>query len=318
MRAIRVHQFGGPEVLKYEDVPDPQPGRGQVAVRVKAIGVNPVETYVRAGWYGPKQFPYTPGADAAGTVEAVGDGVTDVKAGDRVYTGGTLSGAYAELALCDAKQVHPLPANVTFQQGAAIGVPYATAYRAFVIRGQARAGETVLVHGASGGVGTAAIQIGRAFGSRMLGTAGSDEGLAYVREQGASAVFNHKEDGYTQKVMDFTGGAGVDMILEMLANVNLDKDLKMLAKRGRVVVIGSRGRVEIDARDTMARDTDIRGMSLNHADDAELARIHAALVAGLENGTLRPVIAQQLPLPEAAKAHDAVMQPHLGKIVLIP
>lgn len=317
MKAIRVHQFGGPEVLRYEDVPDPQPGRSQVVVRTKAVGVNPVETYIRAGWYGPKQFPYTPGADAAGVVEAVGDDVTKVKPGDRVYTAGA-PGTYAELILCDQKHVHPLPSNVTFQQGAALGVPYATAYRAFHIRGHAKPGEAVLVHGASGGVGTAAVQIGRAFGSRIIGTAGTDEGLHYVREQGAYEAFNHRDETYTQKIMDYTGGAGVDLILEMLANVNLDKDLKMLAKRGRVVVIGSRGRVEIDARDTMAREADIRGMTLSNSTDTELAGIHAALVAGLENGTLRPVVGMQLPLADAARAHEAVMASHLGKIVLIP
>src|SRR6478735_8264468 len=130
MRAIRVHQFGGPEVLQLEDLPIPTPGPGQVVVRAKAIGVNPVETYIRAGNYGPKSFPYTPGNDAAGTIESVGPGVTTFKPNDRVYVAGALSGAYAELILADAKNVHPLPNNCTFQQGAALGVPYATAYRA--------------------------------------------------------------------------------------------------------------------------------------------------------------------------------------------
>lgn len=319
MKAIRVHQFGDPGVLRCEDVRDPAPAAGQVLVRAKAVGVNPVETYIRAGWYGPKDFPYTPGADAAGVVESVGEGVTRFKPGDRVYTAGTLSGAYAELVLCDARAVHPLPANVTFQQGAALGVPYATAYRALHVRGQALPGETVLVHGASGGVGTAAVQLARAHGCRVFGTAGTEQGLLLVTEQGAHEVFDHKSPDYTQRVLESTAGAGVDLVLEMLANVNLDKDLKLLAKRGRIVVIGSRGRIEIDPRDTMARDADIRGMSLVHADDRELASIHAALTAGLENATLRPVVGKQLPLSDAPQAHREVMEsPHHGKVILIP
>ena len=153
-------------------------------------------------------------------------------------------------------------------------------------------GETVLVHGASGGVGIAAVQLARARGLRVLGTAGTERGCELVREQGAHDVFDHRAPDYLARIMDATSGRGVDVILEMLANVNLGKDLTILAPRGRVVVIGNRGRVEIDARDTMSRDADIRGMVLPNTPPAEMASIHAALVAGLENGTLRPVSAR--------------------------
>ena len=154
MKAIRVHEFGGPEVMKLEDVPDLTPAPGQVVVSVKAVGVNPVDTYVRSGAYAAKPLlPYTPGMDAAGTVEAVGEGVESVKVQERVYVAGTLSGAYAEQALCDASQVHRLPERVSFAQGAGVNVPYATAYRALYNRAHGQPGETVLVHGASGGVG---------------------------------------------------------------------------------------------------------------------------------------------------------------------
>jgi NADPH2:quinone reductase len=319
MKTIRVHQFGGPEVLKLEEVPDPKPAAGQVLVRVKAIGVNPVETYVCSGKYGPKEFPYTPGADCAGDVEAIGEGVKKFKIGDRVYVAGTISGSYAELALCWEKKVHPLPEHVSFEQGAAIGVPYGTAYRAMFIRGDAKAAETVLVHGASGGVGIASVQLARAFGMNIIGTAGTDEGLKLVREQGAQHVVNHRQEKYTDQIMALTEGRGVDLIMEMLANENLGKDLPMLAKRGRVVVIGNRGNVEINPRDTMTRDADIRGMSLMHADDRELEQIHSALVAGLENKSLRPVIGKKFKLDEAAKAHVAILESGAyGKIVLIP
>jgi len=188
MKAIRVDQFGEPDVLRLADLPVPQPAVGQVLVRVFAVGVNPVETYIRSGNYARKPaLPYTPGSDAAGIVEVVGNEVTAFKQGDRVYTDGSLTGSYAEFALCDLSQVHPLPANISFSQGAALGVPYATAYRALFQRGQARAGESVLVHGASGGVGIAAVQLARAHGMNVLGTAGTERGLQLVLEQGATS-----------------------------------------------------------------------------------------------------------------------------------
>ncbi|HZN67955.1 MAG TPA: NADPH:quinone reductase [Tepidisphaeraceae bacterium] len=319
MKAIRVHAFGGPEVLKLEDVTDPRPGPGQVVVTVKAAGVNPVETYIRSGRYGPRQFPFTPGSDAGGIVEAVGDGVSRFKTGDRVYLSGSLSGTYAQKALCTETQVHPLPPHVTYAQGAAMGIPYATAYRALFHRAQARAGETVLVHGASGGVGTAAVQMARAAGLTVLGTGGTDRGRALVTEQGAHHVLDHRAGDYTGRILELTGGRGVDVVIEMLANVNLDKSLNLLAKHGRLVVVGSRGRIEIDPRDTMRRDADIRGMTLFNSSEEDLRQIHAALVAGLENRTLRPIVGKELPLAEAARAHEAVMESGAyGKIALVP
>ena len=319
MKAIRVKEFGGPEVMKLVEVPMPQPGPGEVLVRIHAAGVNPVETYIRAGTYPRKPaLPFTPGNDGAGVIEQAGPDVK-LEPGGRVYTAGSISGTYAEYALCQAAQVHPLPANASFAQGAAMGTPYATAYRGLFQRGQAKSGETVLVHGASGGVGTAAVQLGRARGLRMFGTAGTERGRELVREQGAESVFDHRAPDYLAQIMDATAGRGVDVILEMLANVNLGKDLTILAARGRVVVVGSRGRVEIDPRDTMSRDADIRGMVLPNTPAAEMADIHAALVAGLEDGTLRPVIGKELRLAEAPEAHRAVMEPGaFGKIVLVP
>jgi NADPH2:quinone reductase len=320
MKAIRVREFGGPDVLRIEEVATPHVGPGQVLVRMHAIGVNPVETYIRAGTYARlPELPYTPGNDGAGVVEEIGDSVTEFKPGDRVYTAGSISGTYAEFALCGMEQAHPLPARVSFAQGAAMGTPYATAYRALFQRADAKPGETVLVHGASGGVGTAAVQLARARGLRVLGTAGSDEGLKLTRDQGAHEVFDHRASERFEKIMQATAGHGVDVIVEMLANVNLGKDLTVLAKSGRVVVIGSRGSVEINPRDTMQREADVRGMILPNTPPTELASIHAALVAGLENGTLRPVIGKEFPLAEAAQAHRAVMEPgSFGKIVLVP
>ena len=251
-------------------------------------------------------------------VEQVGADVNEFKPGDRVYTAGSISGTYAEFALCKAEQVYPLPANVSFAQGAAMGTPYATAYRGLFQRADAKPGETVLVHGASGGVGTAAVQLARARGLRVFGTAGGDEGRKLAREQGAHEVFDHRAPDHFEQIMKATDGRGVDVIVEMLANVNLGRDLTILAKRGRVVIIGSRGRVEIDPRDAMQRDVDLRGMVMPNTPPADLASIHAALVAGLENGTLRPVIGKEFSLAKAPQAQRAVMEPGaFGKIVLV-
>ena len=319
MRAIVVREFGGPEVMKLEDVPAPSPGAGQILIRVRAVGVNPVDTYIRSGTYARKpNLPYTPHADIAGTVEAVGTGVSRVKPADRVYAYMTDAGG-AELALAEEWQVQRLPERATFQQGAAMGVPYGTAWRALLIKAKARPGETVLVHGASGGVGSAAVQIARAQGMRVIGTAGTDEGLRLVREQGAHHALNHRDADYLKQIPALTGGRGVDVILEMLANVNLDRDLEIIAPRGRVAVIGNRGRVEIDPRKMMGKDGTIVGMTLFNTTREEFAEIHAGLVAGLENGTLNPVIGRELPLDQAPQAHLAVMEPGaFGKIVLIP
>lgn len=318
MQAIRVREFGDPEVMKVEEAPDLQAGEDQIVVDIKAAGVNPVDTYIRAGTYAVKpDLPYTPGMDAAGVVSAVGSGISHVKSGDRVYVAGSLTGCYASQALCTAAQVHPLPDNISFSQGAGVYVPFATAYRGLFQRANGLAGETVLVHGASGGVGTAAVQLARAAGMTVIGTAGSDRGKALVAEQGAHHAVSHRDADYTQQIMDITGGKGVDVILEMLADVNLDKDLNMLAHGGRVVVIGNRGTIEINPRDAMARDAAILGMVLLLAPPEDIARIHAGLYAGLENGSLSPVVGQELPLADAPRAHVAVMEPGAyGKIVL--
>lgn len=319
MKAIVVHAFGGPEELKLEEIPTPKPAAGQVLVRVRAAGVNPYDTYMRAGTYAVKPpLPYTPGSDAAGTVEAVGEGVKEVKPGDRVYTAKTLTGAYAEYALAMENQVHSLPAKVSFAQGAGVFVPYATAYFALHNSAQAHASETVLIHGASGGVGTAAAQMARAMGLTVFGTAGTAKGLDLVLREGAHRIFDHSKPSYTDEIMKATDGLGVDIVLEMLANVNLSADLKMLAPNGRVIVIGNRGEITINPRDIMLRRAVVRGFALWAVTEAELAVIFAGIAAGLEDGSLRPVVAKELPLKDAPQAHLDVLAPGAsGKIVLI-
>lgn len=312
MKAIRVHALGAPDVMKIEEVPDPKPAAGQVVVRVKAAGVNPSDTYTRSGISPIKPaLPYTPGSDGAGVVEAIGEGVTNVAVGDRVYLARSLSGTYAELVLATTAQVHTLPERVSFAQGAGVFVPYATAYRALRQIARAQSGETVLVHGASGGVGVAAVQFARAMGLRVIGTAGSDAGRELVKRMGAHVVLDHHDPKYRD-------GLVCNVILEMLANVNLGHDLKMLAPRGRVVVIGSRGDVTITPRDLMTRDASIHAMLLWNISPEDERDAHAAIRAGLENG-MQPVVGKEMPLADAPKAHEAVLAPGaFGKIVLVP
>ena len=325
MKAIRAHEYGGPAVMKIEDVPDPKAGPGEVVVHVRAAGINPVDAYILSGTYPRKPpLPYTPGQDGAGEVVSVGAGVTSVKPGDRVYicgVGNTVAGAgtYAEKALCIPSQLHPLPARTSFGQGAALGVPYCTAYRALFQRAHAKPGETVLVHGATGGVGIACVELAHARGLTVIGSGGTEAALTVVREHGADFVVNHKTPAYADEIMKATGGRGVDLIIEMAAHVNLDRDLSLLSKYGRVVVVGNRGKTEIDARAAMGRDASILGMTLFNVTDAEFVEIHAGLIAGLSNGTLNPVVGREFPLADAARAHEAVMETGaLGKIVLIP
>lgn len=318
MRAVRIAEFGGPEVITVGEVDRPEVGAGQVLVKIIAAGVNPVDTYIRTGNHARRpKLPYTPGMDGAGVIEAVGADVTHLSSGMRVYVADSLTGTYAEYALCRADQVYRLPDNITFSQGAAVSVPYATAYYGLFLRGNGHAGETVLIHGASGGVGVAATQLAYAAGFHIIGTAGSEKGLQLVREQGAHVALNHNDANYTEKLLQATDGKGVDMILEMLANVNLATDLGLLTANGRVVVIGNRGQITIDPRLTMTRNTSIIGLSLMNATASELKIIHSAIYAGLEIGNLRPIVGREFALTDAAEAHKAVMTSGAyGKIVL--
>lgn len=319
MRAIQVTQFGGPEALQVVDLPDPTPGPQQVVVRLQAVGVNPVDTYIRSGAYGERPMPYTPGTDAAGEILRVGSEVTGWKVGDRCYLTGSQTGSYAQQALCLTSQVQPLPDRITYQQGAALYVPYSTAYRALFQRGQAKPGQRLLIHGASGGVGLAATQWARAHGLYIIGTAGSQEGLTNVLAQGAHRALNHRASDYRQQIAEATEGKGPDLILEMLANVNLQHDLDMVAKYGTIVVIGNRGNLDFNPRGAMGKEATIHGMSLFNTPPEQMEQIQAAIVAGLEQGFLNPVVGREFPLEEAAAAHTAVLEPGaLGKIVLIP
>lgn len=330
MKAIVVREFGAAEVMKLEEIPTPELNENQVLVRIKAAGVNPVDTYIRSGVYAQKpDLPYTPGKDGAGTVEKTGANVERFKAGDRILTADAGSGTYAEFAVFDERQLIKLPDNVSFEEGAGVFVPYATAYRALFQKAQGKKGETVLIHGASGGVGIAAIQWAKNVGLMVIGTASSDDGKKLVKEQGADFVVDHSgrvesgelrvesQKNYLDEILEITNGKGVEIILEMLANVNLQKDFDVLAKFGRVSIIGNRGSLEFNPRAIMSKDASVFGLALFNAPDAEMNEIHAAIFDGLQQGFLKPIVGKTFPLEKAVEAHRAVIEEKAsGKIVL--
>ena len=324
MKAIRVHSFGGPEVLQLETIDDPIPGAGEVVVELRAAGVNPADTYMRSGTYAvlPK-LPYTPGGGGGGVISAIGPGVTDHKVGDRVFVGTALTfdltGCYAEKVKRKASEVLALPKGVTFAQAVAFGVSYPTAHYALFERGGARPGETVFISGASGSVGSSAIQLAKRAGLRVIGSAGTPKGLELVRAEGADHAVNHTQEGYMDEVRRFTGGKGPELILEMLANVNLASDMDVAAKFGRIIVIGNRGEITINPRVAMAKDLDIRGLVLWNATAAQVKSMMLDILSGVTEGSLRPVVGREMRLSEAAAAHIAVLEHGVsGKLVLTP
>ena len=324
MKAIRAHSFGGPEVLHLEELDDPVPDDGEVVVDVLAAGINPADTYMRSGTYAiVPELPYIPGGDAAGVVSAVGSGVESHLIGDRVFVGTALSfdltGCYAEKVKRKASEVMPLPEGVSFAEAAAFGVSYTTAHYALFERGGAMAGETVFIHGATGSVGTSAIQLAKRAGLKVIGSGGTANGLDLIRAEGADHVVNHSKEGYIDEVTRLTGGNGPELILEMLANVNLAVDMDLAAKFGRIVIIGNRGEITINPRVAMMKELDIRGIALWNATAEQVALMMEDILSGVAEGKVRPVIGRQMPLAEAAAAHVAVLAPGAyGKIVLVP
>lgn len=330
MKAIRATAFGGPEGLAVEDIADPTPGAGEVVVDIKAAGLNPSDVYMLTGVYlVVPDLPFTPGYDAAGVVSALGEGVSGLAIGDRVIVGAPLSlddsrkdlgiiGCFAEKVVRRAADLGKLPDTTSFAQGAAIGVPYATAHYGLFGRGGGKAGEMVFIHGASGAVGTAAIQLAKRAGMKVIGSAGTAQGLDLVRQLGADLAVNHREEGYIEEVREASGG-GPQLILEMLANENLATDLDLIPKFGRIVIIGARAETTINPRAIMMKDADVRGLVLFNASREDREAIMDDLVAGLADGSLSPIIGTEMPLAETAAAYAKVMEPGAhGKIALIP
>jgi len=320
MKAIVVRDFGEPEVMRIEEVDRAEPAGTQVLVKIEAAGVNPVDTYLRTGIHAhAPALPYTPGKDGAGTVEAVGEGVKKFKPGDRVYTAGSISGTYAEFSICNECHLGPLPGNVSFEEGAGVWTPYATSYRALFQKAACAGGETVLVHGASGGVGIAAVQWAKAAGLKVIGTASSEEGKQAVLENGAETVFDHSDDDHFSQIHDYTERSGVDVIIEMLANVNLERDFECLSMFGRIVVVGNRGSLMFTPRQAMTKDATIYGMSLFNAPAEKLKEIHTAISDALSIGSIKPPVSKTFTLADAPAAHHEIIESKAaGKIILLP
>lgn len=324
MRAIRFHSFGGPEVLKLDEVPEPVPGPDEVIIGVKAAGVNPADTYMRNGTYRIQPpLPCIPGGDAAGDILALGENVKGFAIGDRVFAGVALGldfeGCYAEQVKRPAKLIRHIPKSFTYAEATTFGVSYPTAHYALFARGGAKAGETVFIHGASGSVGTSAIQLAKQAGLTVIGSAGSSDGLQLVRDEGADLAVDHSQPAYLDEVRDKCNGGGPDLILEMLANVNLAADMEIAAQYGRIVVIGNRGEIVINPRMAMMKELDIKGLMLWNASEQQLGNIMSDLLSSAEEGFIKPRVGLELPLSEAAKAHELVLgSGNAGKIVLIP
>lgn len=325
MRAVQISQFGDADVLDVVELPIPDPGANQVRIRVMAAGVNPVDTYVRSGAYGDRPMPAALGFDAAGEIDAVGPGVDASVIGTRVYTCTALPGAYAQFAIVDIDRTYPLPDNISFDQGAAIGIPYATAYAALHQHASTNATSTVFVHGGSGGVGIPTIELAKLAGARVAASCGTDAGEEILKAHGADIIVRHDKDGYLNTLISQVstpgpaGQVGIDTIVEMAAHINLGNDLTLLNNRGTVVVVGSRGPVQINARDVMRRDARIQGMLLFNLTSEERQEIHSKLYPLLLDGVLNPRVATKLPLDAVRDAHVNVLKSGIGgKIVLNP
>jgi NADPH2:quinone reductase len=324
MKAVRIHEYGGPEVLVYEDVPMPEPGAGQLLVKIAAATVNPNDVAVREDRYPtPKQPPKILGSDGAGVIERIGADVTAAKPGDRVAFSGLgvgSEGSYAEYALIADAQVVHIPEGLSFVDAAAIGMTFPAAYYALVTRGALREGETVLVQGASGGVGSASVQLARALGARVLATASGPGAAELVLSLGAEAVIDFRTEDVPARVLELTDGNGVDLVHELVLSVNLPADVKMVTKGGRIVGTGQGPGPDATAPigEALSKDVSVLFMNLNNAKRAGVAAIATEIAAMVVAGKVKPVIGTELPLSAARKAHELLAGDHLGKIVLLP
>lgn len=323
MKAIQIKEFGGPEVLEFSEIVVPAISHDDVLVKLYAAGVNPNDAYVREGNYAflIPELPYTPGFDGAGIVEAVGGNVEHVKPGDRVFVCGVIAarntGTYAQKVAVSANAVRPLPDHISFEEGAALGIPALAAYRALFQRAGIREGETVLIHGASGGVGTLAVQMAKGAQATVIGTASTKEGKELLLSLGADAAIDHVTDANRDALIELTDGAGPDVILEFLANVNLETDLQIIAKYGRIVIIGNRGSIEITPRFAMAKESNLYGMAVFNASVEENEVALQEIAAFLQYGILKPSVGEVYDLEEARTTHEIVLtKKGSGKMIL--
>jgi NADPH:quinone reductase-like Zn-dependent oxidoreductase len=342
MKAVAIREHGGPEVVRLEDLPDPQPGPGQVVVAVKAAALNHLDIWVRKGWPGLKlAFPHVLGSDVAGVVEAAGAGVEGVKAGDAVVVNPSLgcgrcerclsghenlcrrfailgehvSGGMAERVAVPARNVMAKPARLSFEEAAAVPLTFMTAWHALVARAKVRPGETVLVHAAGSGVGVAAVQIAKLLGARVIATAGSDAKLEKARSLGADEVVNYETQDFVQEARRLTDRKGVDVVFEHVGKKTWEKSILAVGIGGRITTVGATTGFDplTDLRHVFFRQISILGSTMGTAGDLlEVLRF-------VGEGRLRPVVDRTLPLAEARAGQELLSdRAQFGKIVLVP
>ncbi|MCH8266343.1 MAG: NADPH:quinone oxidoreductase family protein [Acidobacteria bacterium] len=325
MKAIQIHQFGEAEVLRYEDVPEPRPKEGEVLVEVKAAGVNYADILTRRGKYSQKPLPFVPGFEAAGVILETGKGVADWKPGQRVM--GTVlrdtSGCYAQKAVMPGWLLLPVPEQFSFEQAASFSEVFVTAHLALHVNGRLAKGESVLIHAAGGGVGTAAVQMARAMGARVFATASTEEKLGKVKQLGADVLINYSSLDFLEEVKKHTDGKGVDVVLESVGGEVFDKSLKCLRPLGRLVAYGTSSAQVAAARipDLMAGAISVAGFSYGFLTVARPDVIRQAMRAVMEllsQGKIRPVLGHTFPLAQARAAHELISsRASFGKVVLV-
>jgi NADPH:quinone reductase len=322
MKAIRIHAFGGPEVYRYEEVPDPVAGAGEALVAVEAVGVNFIEVYQRTGLY-QVPLPATPGSEAAGTIVAVGPGVTGFAAGDRVaWQGG--AGAYAERTAVTAERLVRLPEGVSTRQGAAAMLQGMTAHYLACSTWPLKPGDTCLVHAAAGGVGLLLCQIAKRRGARVIGTVSTAEKAALARDAGADEVILYTEQDFEAEARRITGGAGVQVVYDSVGRTTFEQSLRCLAPRGMLVLFGqSSGPVAPFDPQVLSRSGSLyltRPVLGNYtATRTEFLARATEVLGWVRDGTLRLRIEREFPLSQAAEAHRALQgRATTGKLLLIP
>ncbi len=314
LKALQITEYGGPEVLKYVNVEEPTPKAGEVKVKLFATGLNPSESYTISGNYAYNipELPYVPGYDGAGIIEEIGENVTKLKVGDRVFmsvfSAKRSTGTYAEKIVVDASRVFPLPENISFEEGAGLGIPAFTAYKAIHQVAKVKAGEIVLIHGGSGAVGSLAIQMAKAIGAVVIGTSSTQSGQELILRLGADFTLNHINEDTIEEIIHLTDGNGPDVIIEMLANHNLETDSKMIAKYGRIVVVGSRGTIDFTPRNLMTNEASVTGMTFTYPEEIELKEMVHGLNTLLNDGTLKPIIGNRHSLDEPIEAYHSLMK----------
>jgi NADPH:quinone reductase-like Zn-dependent oxidoreductase len=314
MKAVQIDEFGGPEVLKVEEIEEPQPHENEVKVKLYAAGVNPADTYTISGNYGYNvpDLPYVPGNDGAGVIEEIGANVKNIAVGDRVYLSSFAAkrntGTYAEKLVIDAESVFPLPEKMTFNEGAALGIPAFTAYQALFQKAKIRAGESVLIHGGSGAVGSMAVQMAKAIGAIVVGTSSTEKGRQSILDMGADFAIPHVTEENKNELLEITKDQGPDVIIEFLANVNLETDTKIIADNGRIIIVGSRDTIEITPRNLMTNEAIVTGMAFINPSADLLYEIHHGLSAFIASGAIKAILGDKFILEEAGQAHENVME----------